>query len=444
MLAGLGAAMGGGSLGVFDFLKSSGSALGSGFQSGLSSAGSGLFDTIFGGITAKRQWKYRQKEMELQQQYALDQMQKQFDLQRMVFDYTNEYNDPKNVIARNLAAGINPQAAIGGSIGIGSMPSGPSSAGTPSSSFANPSSGLNAGDPNQSQLVDSQRRVNDTQADKNVADTQVSETNVGLIQSEILTNEAIIPRIASETQVNLATAALRRNEALIAEWNAKAAPARIQADFDKVKAETNLLIGQLGCTNEQAALLKRQQSTQVAMAAYYWEASRAQGSQSELFKSQAAYYGCLGTDLYNQIQTSLQEHEMPVLIFNEKTHRLEPLFDEETGEPIVRRLSPYDARALQDCYAAWDAEFISARNRIVAGWEESNQQLNLQMGLAGIAHTNSDHVSQLIQTVIRTTGSLGSAAMFGKGVGNAMSRPSGRFSDFPDYTVIGGRFAPLR
>ena len=41
-----------------------------------SSAGSGLGNALFGGISAKRQWKYAQKQMALQQQYALEQMAK--------------------------------------------------------------------------------------------------------------------------------------------------------------------------------------------------------------------------------------------------------------------------------------------------------------------------------------------------------------------------------
>ena len=36
-----------------------------------SSAGAGVADALFGGISARRNWKYKQKEMALQQQYAL-------------------------------------------------------------------------------------------------------------------------------------------------------------------------------------------------------------------------------------------------------------------------------------------------------------------------------------------------------------------------------------
>ena len=43
--------------------------------------GSGIGGALFGGITAKRQWKYAQKQMALQQQYALEQMQKSAEYQ---------------------------------------------------------------------------------------------------------------------------------------------------------------------------------------------------------------------------------------------------------------------------------------------------------------------------------------------------------------------------
>ena len=42
--------------------------------SALDSLGSGFSDTLFGGIKARRQWKYQQKQMALQHQYNLDEM----------------------------------------------------------------------------------------------------------------------------------------------------------------------------------------------------------------------------------------------------------------------------------------------------------------------------------------------------------------------------------
>lgn len=87
-----------------------------------SSAGAGLADALFGGISARRNWKYKQKEMALQQQYALEQMTKSAEYQlahdKQMFDYQNAYNDPSAVLERNLAAGFNPAAVLGQS-GVG-------------------------------------------------------------------------------------------------------------------------------------------------------------------------------------------------------------------------------------------------------------------------------------------------------------------------------------
>lgn len=109
-----------------------------------SSAGSGIGNALFGGISAKRQWKYVQKQMALQQQYALEQMTKSAEYQlkhdKSMFDYENAYNDPSKVFERFARAGVNPAAVLGQSgasvgatigTGSGSAPSasGPSASG---------------------------------------------------------------------------------------------------------------------------------------------------------------------------------------------------------------------------------------------------------------------------------------------------------------------------
>lgn len=111
----------------------------------------GGIDQIFAGANARRDWKYKQKEMALQQQYALEQMEKQSELAysqwQKQFDYENDYNDPSNLMARYAAAGITPSAVLGSS-GVsvqGTMSGGSASA---------PSGGMpRAGNINQSSNV---------------------------------------------------------------------------------------------------------------------------------------------------------------------------------------------------------------------------------------------------------------------------------------------------
>ena len=100
------------------FLAQMGQSLGlNAASSAGASSGGGIADALFGGISARRNWKYKQKEMALQQQYALEQMSKSAEFQlahdKQMFDYQNTYNDPSAVLARNLAAGLNPAAVLG-------------------------------------------------------------------------------------------------------------------------------------------------------------------------------------------------------------------------------------------------------------------------------------------------------------------------------------------
>lgn len=90
---------------------------------GISAAGSA--------VRTRKQWKYRQKEMALQQEYALAQMQKQYDYWKQQTDYMNEYNDPSALLARWRSAGVTPAGVLGQS-GVsvsGNSASGPGSSG---------------------------------------------------------------------------------------------------------------------------------------------------------------------------------------------------------------------------------------------------------------------------------------------------------------------------
>lgn len=93
------------------------------FGGGVSAAGSA--------IRNRKQWQYRQKEMALQQEYALAQMQKQYDFWKKQTDYMNAYNDPSALLARWHSAGVTPAGVLGQS-GVsvsGNSASGPGSSG---------------------------------------------------------------------------------------------------------------------------------------------------------------------------------------------------------------------------------------------------------------------------------------------------------------------------
>lgn len=156
-----------------DFAKGLGEQAGSGLLSGASNA-------LFGGIAARRNWKYKQKEMKLQQQYTLEQMQKQFDYQQQAWNAENEYNDPSAVASRYRSAGVNPLAALGGSgAGIASSMSTPSASGTPSGgsygSDAAPDYTALTQIKNQNRMADADVKVKEAQARNIDADTRSKE-----------------------------------------------------------------------------------------------------------------------------------------------------------------------------------------------------------------------------------------------------------------------------
>lgn len=165
------------------FLTSALQGMGSNAATSFGNAGgSGLGNALFGGIAARRQWKYQRKQMKLQQQYALEQMAKSAEYQlthdKEMFDYENSYNDPSKVFERYLKAGVTPAAVLGSS-GVGVSATVPtSSGGTPSG--GTPSGGAPIGGPQTFSgdpmaaarigLVASERERNEAAADRDRAE----------------------------------------------------------------------------------------------------------------------------------------------------------------------------------------------------------------------------------------------------------------------------------
>lgn len=158
-----------------DFSKSFGSLgslMGSTAAGAVGNIASGAANALFGGIQARRNWKYKQKEMALQQKYNLENMQKQFDYQQEAWNRENRYNDPRNASARWRLAGISPNAVFGNSPGGAGVAG---SAGTPD--VSNPSAGGNVDTsayhptltPVEMMRAQNEKKVADSQADLNKA-----------------------------------------------------------------------------------------------------------------------------------------------------------------------------------------------------------------------------------------------------------------------------------
>lgn len=158
-----------------DFSKafgSLGSLMGSTAAGAIGNIASGATNALFGGIQARRNWKYKKKEMALQQKYNLENMQKQFDYQQEAWNRENRYNDPRNASARWRLAGISPNAVFGNSPGGAGVAG---SAGTPD--VSNPSAGGNVDTssyhptltPVEMMRAQNEKKVADSQADLNSA-----------------------------------------------------------------------------------------------------------------------------------------------------------------------------------------------------------------------------------------------------------------------------------
>lgn len=206
------------------FIAQMGQALGmNGASSAGSSAGAGIADALFGGISARRNWKYKQKEMALQQQYALEQMTKSAEFQlahdKQMFDYQNAYNDPSAVLERNLAAGLNPAAVLGQS-GVGVSATIPTSSGGAPSGHGPVASGSGgglaalAGNPSayaDIQLKDAQRdrersaaSLNDAEADWYRSQTLDKDLRERLMKAQAGLAEAGITETNARASLNTA------------------------------------------------------------------------------------------------------------------------------------------------------------------------------------------------------------------------------------------------
>jgi len=172
---------------------------------------------------ARRNWKYKQKEMALQQQYALEQMSKSAEYQlahdKQMFDYQNAYNDPSAVLARNLTAGLNPAAVLGQS-GVGVSATIPTSSGGAPSGHGPVASGSGggisalAGNPAayaDIQLKDAQQErersaaaLNDAEADWYKSQTLDKDLRERLMKAQAGLAEAGITESSSRASLNAA------------------------------------------------------------------------------------------------------------------------------------------------------------------------------------------------------------------------------------------------
>lgn len=253
------------------FVAQMGQALGMNAASSAgSSTGGGLADALFGGISARRNWKYKQKEMALQQQYALEQMSKSAEFQlahdKQMFDYQNAYNDPTAVLQRNMNAGLNPAAVLGQS-GVGVSATIPTSSGGAPSGHGPVASGSGgglaalAGNPSayaDIQLKDAQQErersaasLNDAQADWYRSQTLDKDLRERLMKAEAGLAEAGITESTSRANLNTAITLSYSIDNELKESTIGYNLEMVKADLGKAKEEYYQLKARTGYIDEQ-------------------------------------------------------------------------------------------------------------------------------------------------------------------------------------------------
>ena len=370
------------------FVTQMGQALGmNGASSAGSSIGGGIADALFGGIAARRNWKYKQKEMALQQQYALEQMSKSAEFQlshdKQMFDYQNAYNDPSAVLARNLDAGLNPAAVLGQS-GVGVSATIPTSSGGAPSGHGPVASGSGggiaalAGNPSayaDVQLKDAQQErersaaaLNEAEADWYKSQTLDKDLRERLMKAQAGLAEAGITESSSRASLN---AAITLSYSIDNELKDAAFGYNfelIKADLGKAKEEYYQLKTRTGYVDD---LLEGELQLLTARAIYLKSSASNQEEQARVNKLTAA-------DLENWFDVNWNTQvEVPIIDEKGKVERTVKM----TGKEIRREYMKLNLQDFQyDMYTnRW--ELRSEKNRF--GYSIANTAVSGAISAAG-------------------------------------------------------------
>lgn len=349
------------------------------------SEGSGLLGSLtsqlFGGWNARRQWKYQRKQMELQQQYALEQMAKQYEYQQQMFDYENAYNDPSKVMERYRNAGINPAAVMGSSgASMAATNQTGGSVGTPPGPSGGPAVGAGAPSQPVDPLAASQIAVNQSQAEKNQSDSIFT-------QDSILTSQATRRLLGAQVDNVQWDSYVKTQEAEIARIEASNKQDEIDARIGNMISSTNNFISQAALNDEQAKLVRRQAACEIA---------RIKLLQSEvrLNNEQCGYIHILSKGEKLNYDAASQTFRIPVVDGSGKPVLLRDnegrLVTDQEGNPRHKYTTVNGPEAMQAYlrYQAVSAGYQIAVDQIEGQWAETRQKFqnvrDVSAALSGI------------------------------------------------------------
>lgn len=212
---------------------------------------SGASDALFGGIKAKRNWKYRKKEMELQQQYNVENMERQYGYQVDMLNRQNQWNAPTNQVSMWRQAGISPTAVFGsgnGGVGLSGTPSGPSSSNPSASGNMDNSQATKSAILSEAKRLENETKVANSVAAKNDADAAAARAAAARDQADADTKNLFRDDLLEGIRLgNLGKGFENR----IAEQNAKLKEATTPVEIEKATASLRNIVEDTNLKREQ-------------------------------------------------------------------------------------------------------------------------------------------------------------------------------------------------
>lgn len=212
---------------------------------------SGASDALFGGIKAKRNWKYKKKEMELQQQYNVENMERQYGYQVDMLNRQNQWNAPTNQVSMWREAGISPTAVFGsgnGGVGLSGTPSGPSSSNPSASGNMDNSQATKSAILSEAKRLENETKVAESVVDKNKADAAAAFAAASRDQADADTKNLFRDDLLEGIRLgNLGKGFENR----IAEQNAKLKEATTPVEIEKAAASLRNIVEDTNLKREQ-------------------------------------------------------------------------------------------------------------------------------------------------------------------------------------------------
>lgn len=357
-----------------------------------SQGSSGLLGQLFGGWNARRQWKYMRKQMELQQQYQLEQMQRSYDLQREMFDYSNEYNSPVNMLARYRDAGINP-AAVFGSSGAsisGTMPAGSGPSGGSVSGGAPVSAGNTAPSTNAF-LAASQVRLNDAQAGE-------LETRSDLNAEKAVTEASVRNVLGATVDEKVVNTYFTQQRSLYQQLVNSRYGELTDAQISEMTAHADALVASANLDTAQVDLVRSQCAELIIRAELEHQLTTTNSALANLYRSESGFVSLQAEDLRNNIES----------LKSAQTLRVQRIVN-ENGKNVMRsgtiKVNGYQARALCVQLGAELGANEAARSFMVANWTNASE-------ISSIARDYSSSASGLLNSISSVIKSAKSPATF--------------------------------